>query len=241
MKKLIAILLALACVFSLAACSVGGNGDLDQTPANESEEQALLDALSELIRTSEPNKSTVTTETGTKDIVLYSEMITQKGMLGDKEASLYTYEYETLNDLGDKNLKTVHFESKEYVNDPNLGLRVDGGTWESNASNFVRKIQPYRMTLDAAYIKDLRTDKEETKFSFSVPQDYVSDIFTNFDAKTLATINSDVSVYIETDGASVLSIQIEYAMKSNVAQLKNPTVKIVATYDYHIQPITLLK
>lgn len=245
MKKLIAILLVAACMLAMVACggSGSGNGVTDPnetpvTPSSTADAQKVLDALAELIRTSIPTQSKVSTVTGTADINLKSELTITMGELSGKEAALYVHEYETFNDLGAKEAKTLTVETQEYVE--NMGLRVNGGSWESNQPNFVRRLQPYRMSLDAEVIKSLRTNEDETIVSFVVPRENTGDVFTNFDEKTIASMISDVSVRIETDGSSVTAIEIVYNSKS-VPNMSNPKVEIKAEYSYDLQSITLLK
>ena len=245
MKKLIAILLVLACMLAMGACSLGngaGNGvtppdETPITPSSNDEVQKILDELSELIRTSTPSQSKVTTVTGTKDVSLESELTITMGELSGKEAALYVHEYEEFNDLGATEIKTVTRETKEYVE--GMGLRIDGGVWEDQP-NFVRRLTPYRMNLDAEILQSVRTNEDNTVVSFIVPLESASDVFNNFDAKTIASMTSDIAVRIETDGSSVTAMNITYDMKS-VTNMENPTVEIKAHYSYDLQSITLLK
>lgn len=238
MKKLIAILLVLASMLALGSCGATNQNEPSLTPpATNLEAQEILDTLAELIRTSTPTQSKVSTLTGTENINLKSDLTITMGELSGKEAALYVHEYESFNELGAQEAKTLTVETKEYVE--GMGLRIDGGMWEREQSSFVRRITPYRMALDAETVQSLRTNEEKTEFSFVVPMDNASDVFTNFDGKTLATIASDISVRVETDGTAVTMISIEYGMKS-VANMENPTVKITALYSYDLQSITLL-
>lgn len=240
MKKLIAILLALACTLALFACSAppaGGNDGL--TPPADAEVQDILDALSELIRTSTPTQSKVTTVTGNADINLKSDLTITMGELSGKTAALYVHEYESLNDVGATVAKTKVVETKEYVD--GMGLRIDGGLWEIDQPSFVRRLTPYRINLsDGTLIKSVRASDDGMIVSFTVPMDNASEIFTSFDAKTIASMTSDISVRIETDGSSVTAMSIVYDTKS-VTNMANPTVEIKAQYSYDLQSITLLK
>lgn len=242
MKKTVAILLVLACVFALGACSGSGtqtpNTPPLAPPASTSSAQDSLDTLADLIRTSAPTQSMVTTVTGTKDVNLKSELTITMGELSGKEAALYVHEYESFNDLGSKDAKTLTVETKEYVD--GMGLRIDGGLWEPDQGNFVRKIVPYRLTLDATVVKSLLVNADITEATFVVPLENATDVFTSFDSKTIASMTSDISVTIKTDGTAVTLMALEYSIKS-VAGMENPTVKVVAEYSYDLQSITLLK
>ena len=242
MKKLIAILLALACMFAVCACSTppagGNNNNPSLKPPADTSAQEILDALSELIRTSTPTQSQVSTVTGNADINLKSDLTITMGELSGKTAALYVHEYETLNDIGSDVAKSLIVETKEYVD--GMGLRIDGGIWETEESSFVRRITPYRMNLDNTLIKSLLVSEDGLVVSFIVPMDNAADVFTSFDAKAIASMTSDISVRIETDGSSVTYMGIEYATKS-VTNMANPVVTIKAQYSYDLQRITLLK
>ena len=239
MKKLIAILLALACMLAVCACSAppaGGNEGLN--PPADAEVQDVLDALSELIRTSTPTQSKVSTLTGNADINLKSDLTITMGELSGKTAALYVHEYETLNDVGATEAKTKVVETKEYVD--GMGLRIDGGLWETDQPSFVRRLTPYRMNLDGTLIKSVRTSDDGMIITFTVPMDNASDVFTSFDAKTIASMTSDISVRIETDGSAVTCMEIAYDTKG-VTNMTNSKVEIKAQYSYDLQSITLIK
>ncbi len=242
MKKLIAILLVLACMFALAACGGGTSNTpgTSLTPPAANETQDILDALSDLIRTSVPTQSKVNTVTGTADINLKSETVITMGELSGKEAALYVHEEEVLNDLGATEAKSLVVETMEFVD--GMGLRVNaasGGVWEPDGASFVRRITPYRMELDATLIKSLLVNEDRTEFSFVIPLDNASDVLTGIDSKTTTSMLSDISVTIKTDGSAVTYMELNYSTK-NVSHFENPTVKVVAEYSYDLQSITLL-
>lgn len=242
MKKLIAILLVLACMFALAACGGGAsNAPAPLTPPAANETQDILDALSDLIKTSVPTQSKVNTVTGTADVNLKSETVITMGELSGKEAALYVHEEEVFNDLGATEAKSLVVETMEFVD--GMGLRVNaakGGAWEAEGLNFVRRIMPYRMELDATLIKSLLVNEDKTEFSFVIPQDNASDVLTGIDSKTIASMLSDISVTIKTDGSAVTYMELNYSTKS-APNFENPAVKIVAEYSYDLQSITLLR
>lgn len=242
MKKLIAILLVLASMLVMGACSFPVNPPVNNPPANNppaaSDAQAALDALVELIIASAPTQSKVSTLTGSKDINLKSELTITMGELSGKEAALYVHEYESLNDVGGDVAITRTVETQEYVK--GMGLRIDGGIWETEQPSFVKKLMPYRMNLETKYIKSLSMNEDKTEFSFIIPMDNASDVLTRFDAKTIASINSDISVEIKTDGSSVTFIGLVYSTKT-INNLESPKVEVKAEYSYDLQSITLLK
>ena len=241
MKKLIAILLVAACMLVMASCGMGG-GAGTQPPVDNTETQKVLDTLTEQIRKSSPTKSEVTTLVGNDDISLSSKETAVKGELSGKEASLWTREYETLNDLGvDSAAKKLVTEREEYVE--GWGVRVDGGKWE-DLPNSIRQIRPYRINLDASLIQGFHVNEDKTSYSFAVPFKNVAAVLTGMDEDAIASITSDVSVVIETDGAAVTRISLSYDMKSialdTTTKMENCKVTLDAIYSYDLQSITLI-
>jgi hypothetical protein len=239
MKKLIAILLVAASMLVMASCSMGGG---EQPPVSNTETQKTLDALTELIRKSSPTKSEVTTVVGNADISLNSKETAVRGEVSGKEASLWAREYETLNDLGAESAaKTLVTEREEYVE--GMGVRVDGGRWE-DLPNPIRQIRPYRINLDASLIQGFSVNEDKTAFSFAVPFKNVAAVLTGMDKSAVASITTDVSVVIETDGAAVTRISLSYDMKSITldanSKMENCKVTLDAIYSYDLQSITLI-
>ena len=238
MKKLISILLVLACMLVMASCDMGGGGT--QPPA---ETQGVLDVLAQKIKDSSPAKSVVTTEVGNADISLTSKETTQKGTLIDgSDASVWEREYETLNDLGaGTDVKKIVTEKEEFV----AGMiRTNGGKWESYPTNPVRQIRPYRINLDASLIRDLAVTENETVYAFVIPQANVASVLTDMDADAIAAIQSDVSVVIEVKNAGMVTgISFSYKMK-NVSvdastTLENCNVTLVAEYSYDLPILSI--
>ena len=241
MKKLIAILLVVACMLVMASCSMPDSGALDDilNPSSGADTQKVLDDLSALIRKSSPSKSEVSTAVGNADVSLNSKETTVMGEVSGKTASLYVKEYETLNDLGAASTsKTLITEREEFVD--GYGVRVDGGAWE-DIPNPIRAIIPYRINLDASLIQGFKVNADKTSYEFAVPLKNVATVLSGID---VSTIISDVAVVIETDGAAVTRIGLSYAMKDIAldasSKMTNCKVSIDARYSYDLQSITLV-
>ncbi|MBQ8269438.1 MAG: hypothetical protein IJZ24_07180 [Clostridia bacterium] len=242
MKKLISILLVIACMLVMASCEMGGG---EQPPVDNTETQKVLDTLSEQIKKSAPSKSVVETVVGNELISLSSKETVVKGEVSGKEASLWEREYEALNDLGaDSAVKKLVTEREEYVE--GMGIRTNGGVWE-DFPNPIRQIRPYRINLDAALIQGFyagETDKGSPSYSFVVLNKNIAAVLTGMDADALASITSDVSVVIETDSVNVTRISLTYDMKSVALngdnKLEDCKATLDAVYSYDLQSITLI-
>ncbi|MBQ7407129.1 MAG: hypothetical protein IJW11_05160 [Clostridia bacterium] len=242
MKKLIAILLVIACMLVMASCDMGGG----EQPVDNTETQKVLDTLSEQIKKSAPSKSVVDTVVGNELISLSSTETVVKGEVSGKDASLWERQYEALNDLGaDSAVKKLVTEREEYVE--GMGIRTNGGVWE-DFPNPIRQIRPYRINLDAALIQGFsagETDEGSPSYEFVVPNKNIAAVLTGMDADALASITSDVSVVIETDGVNVTRISLTYDMKSVALngdnKLEDCKATLDAVYSYGLQSITIEK
>ena len=241
MKKLIAILLVIACMLVMASCDMGGG----EQPVDNTETQKVLDTLSEQIKKSAPSKSVVDTVVGNELISLSSTETVVKGEVSGLDASLWERQYEALNDLGaDSAVKKLVTEREEYVE--GMGIRTNGGVWE-DFPNPIRQIRPYRINLDAALIQGFsagETDEGSPSYEFVVPNKNIAAVLTGMDADALASITSDVSVVIETDGVNVTRISLTYDMKSVALngdnKLEDCKATLDAVYSYDLQSITLI-
>lgn len=242
MKKLIAILLVIACMLVMASCDMGGG----EQPVDNTETQKVLDTLSEQIKKSAPSKSVVDTVVGNELISLSSTETVVKGEVSGLDASLWERQYEALNDLGaDSAVKKLVTEREEYVE--GMGIRTNGGVWE-DFPNPIRQIRPYRINLDAALIQGFsagETDEGSPSYEFVVPNKNIAAVLTGMDADALASITSDVSVVIETDGVNVTRISLTYDMKSVALngdnKLEDCKATLDAVYSYGLQSITIEK
>ena len=242
MKKLIAILLVIACMLVMASCDMGGG----EQPVDNTETQKVLDTLSEQIKKSAPSKSVVETVVGNELISLSSTETVVKGEVSGKDASLWERQYEALNDLGaDSAVKKLVTEREEYVE--GMGIRTNGGVWE-DFPNPIRQIRPYRINLDAALIQGFsaeETGEESYSYEFVVPNKNIAAVLTGMDADALASITSDVSVVIETAAGNVTRISLTYDMKSVALngdnKLEDCKATLDAVYSYGLQSITIEK
>lgn len=240
MKKLIAILLVLACMLAIASCGANGgttppagDGGNTEQPSTDAEAQKILDDLTTMIRDSRPTKSVTTTRTGSDDVHLDSEIIIVKGELSGKEAGTYKKTYETFNEVGAKDAKTVTVETKEYLE--GKGVRENRGDWV-DMDSFLKRIQPYRPNLDTAFIEGFSYNKDKTTFEFVILNENLSYVLTNMD---VSNIVNDVTVVIETDGAAVTRIALNYDMRT-VANMEKPHVTVEALYSYNLESVELI-
>lgn len=221
MKKIIAILLALSCVFALASC--GGND---------------VDAVGEMFKNSKPTKTVITTSQAFGNTVLSGNYVMQTGLVDGKAATVYTATYQELLSVeegGASNLVqgdiVTRTETREYLE--GKGVRENGGSWNKSGENFALETGPVSLNLSSEYIKTFTYENHLLRCAVAAAN--------TAEVLGLAEdLSTDVSIEIVDDGASVTSVVISYAIPADAASgVDETTVSIKAEYYYDLQKIEI--
>ena len=221
MKKIIAILLALSCVFALASC--GGND---------------VDAVGEMFKNSKPTKTVITTSQAFGNTVLSGNYVMQTGLIDGKAATVYTATYQELLSVeegGASNLVqgdiVTRTETREYLE--GKGVRENGGSWNKSGENFALETGPVSLNLSSEYIKTFTYESHLLRCAVAAAN--------TAEVLGLAEdLSTDVSIEIVDDGASVTSVVISYAIPADAASsVDETTVSIKAEYYYDLQKIEI--
>ncbi len=228
MKKVISVILILACVLMATSC-LGGT-----TSSEVSKVANMYDA-------SEPTRI-YTTSTQTFDGKTLSSASTLTiGKIDGAYASVYISEWDAFADV------ETDYESvspivrktltKEYVE--GKGLRINalsGGSWDADGEDFVRSEYAVEINLhggvtDAVY--------ENHKLTFTVPSE-------NTEAVLGTEIDADVLGEICDEGAVITSIKLTYTIdesydSENDITIPETVVEVYAEYSYDRQSISLVK
>lgn len=208
MKKIIALVLAVCCVCSLASCKLFKKDDGEKVSAVDTEAvaavQAKLDAAA-------PETANITVE-------LDSEIDTLKGSyfvtynLEDGSATV-VYTYEKFNEIGTDGFKqTVGPNTVSVTADGILSEEING-TGAVEALTFDINLDPDKL-ISASYNAGILTAKVKASFTKAVIG---------------VAIASDVEVMIATTELGIASITISYDTSAG-------PVEIVATYTYYVAP-----
>ena len=241
MKKIIALILALACMLALASC--GEDPEPEKTP-----EEIAIEATLACYAASAPTK--IVTKTS-RDFDGYyklnGEDILVTGKIDGKIATVRTYTYDKFRTIeagsGANVLENIYQEtgSEEYLEDK--GYRVDGGKWMDDGLNFA----PTAGSISVAITKDNITDityteaKYNNVLSFTVPEDKVDEVFgVDEDEDSYFDHESDIKVTITNNGAVITSIVIEYEIEAD-EEIPGQAVSIITNYTYELETVTLVK
>lgn len=226
MKKIIAVILALASMLVLFSCN--------QNTVPEEDTRTDLQKVTDYYAASCPTKCEVnyTYDLSGKTATGKSTLVT--GKIAGKIATVYTYEFEKMASISDDATSAVTKEtgSKEYLEDK--GVRTNAsGKWAKDGTNFAPTLGSIAINLDAAIIKEY-TYKNNT-LTFVVAADDTATILGEENA-----VNADVTVTIVDDGAVVTGITLDYTLPKT-SRVDKTHVTYVTVYSYDLQTVELLK
>ena len=243
MKKIIALILALCCVFAISSC-----GFIDGLFGNDDEEVDGIAVFKQLYSVSEPTKVVTNYTTLIGGVTLKGNSTLATGAINNgKTATVLTYSYEVLQSVQSGATEVVTpimgdpvTGSREYVE--GRGERIDGGAWDAEGQDFAPKAGSIAINLDETKLTDCTysASGDIKTLSFTVLAENVEAVF-GADSE----ISSDVTVVITANAAVVTGISISYTeiIESEDEDVEYPTASVTITtvYTYDIEEITLVK
>ncbi len=250
MKKIIAIFLMLACVFSMASCNLfnkdkgNGDGGKDNTDA--------LAVYVNMYASSVPTKSVTTiTEAYEKNTLVSVHSLTT-GQVDGKKATRLESNVQTLNDISlddanKLNLNPINEQKSSQWYWEGKGVSYNKGrTWDASGVDFAPVAGSIAINLDASNFESINYNKEggvET-LVLEVEADKMNSVFGNFMYEG-QTFGYDSKVTIVAAGGRISSILIEYTIESyeigemeTEVEIKQIDMSIKVEYSYDLQEIT---
>ena len=181
MKKIISLLLALACVFAIVSC---GGGEATAS-------------VEDIVNNSKPTKvTTMVSYVGAK--TLNGKFINTI----DGEKSIYEYNFEKLSTVAEMNKDSVKtIAGKIYYKDGQVSMN-EGDSWESSA---VTEVVDFKLKLDPRNFKTYNYTADGNSVNATIAPDKVALVL----GVNISTA-SDVSVNIVTNGKFLNRITIAY-------------------------------
>ncbi len=240
MKRIICLLLVLACSFALFAC-----GDEELTGAQKT---ALYYKNSLPTKVATTSTQTLVDKAGTTVATLYGTYELKTGAVAGKMATVQKYEQDYMRTVAEgANAAIVgpiatDSGSLEYLE--GYGRRINGGFWDANGLNFGPTAGSIAINLEDSLLKDVKYtegDNGTNTLTFTVPNANIASVFgakEDDDTQSILTASSDVEVTITNDGALINSITISYSIE---ATRYYPERRVVMTteYEYGVQRIDL--
>ena len=244
MKKIVALILSLVFVLSLASCGddpctehvdADSNGICDVCEATvEPTAQAFnTDAIAQMYADSLPTKVVTTTKQVIGDNELNSRSVLTTGKVNGKLTAVYEYVGEELNEVSDSDtvpplIKEVR-ESKIYHDGK---ISENGGAWKKGF-NFAPLKGDIAINLDEENLIDLAYDEATSTLTFKVSAENVALVFGEE-----VEIESEISVSIVNDGAVITGISLTYTIEGT-KEYPETVVTVDTVYTYDLEEITL--
>ena len=237
MKKIIALILTLCCVFSFAAC---GN---DETASDGIAEFTAMYAVSA------PTKVATTYSVKLGNVNVSGTSVLTAGTLNDgSSATVLVYDYSELDTISNgageviTPISTKSSGSREFVE--GKGERVDGGSWDPNGFNFAPTAGSLGISLSKETVKNptYSVNGKTHTLSFTVEEANTGAVFgPDYE------IFGDATVVITADGAVITGITVSYKIpivpEDEDEELVYPDaeVSISTQYTYVLERVTLTK
>ena len=242
MKKIIAMILALACVFAVSSC---GEEEVEKTP-----EEIAIETVLSYRAASVPTRVQTNTERvyGENYYVLKGETILETGKTADGLViTVQTSKQDKLR-LVEEGADSVVVEpiyteetSEEFLE--GSGRRTNGKKWVDgpNFAPSADSIMPFNLQFDKLTDVTYTTAKYSNVLSFTVAEDVAAEVFgANEDDECILDNESDIKVTITDNGAVIIGITIEYTVEED-DDFPGQTVVIDTVYGYELQAPKLVK
>lgn len=226
MKKILSLIIVLACALSLFACGGGngGNGDLTD-----------IQAINKMYSVSCPTKIETTstqliegrTLTGTETIIA--------GKIDGKDAAVYEYSYEQFAAIEDASSSPIVTTQRRTEYLEGYGTRNNGGSWNAEGADFSPKNGSIAIVLTDETVENETLSEDGKTFTCTVKAENTAAVFG--EARAVA---ADVSVTITTNGTVVTGVVLTYNVAAT-ASTPAVAVTITTNYSYDIEAITLTK
>ena len=239
MKKIICLLLVLACSFAMFAC-----GKEEELTGAQKTAQFYENSLPTKVVTT--STQSIINDSGVAVQTLNGKYELVTGTIAGKLATVQTYEQDYLREVADGANAVVvgpiatEKGSLEYLED--YGRRTNGGAWDPNGLNFGPTAGSIAINLDESLLQNVKYTEGENginTLTFTVPNANIAAVFgADSDDVALLTASSDVEVTITNNGAFVQSIAISYSIEGT-RYYPERQITMITEYAYDVQDVEL--
>ncbi len=233
MKKILALMLIAASLFTFVAC-IGKNSNSD------------LAKFEEYFEASVPTKSETTIKNSYSGNTFEGKIILTTGTVDGKAASKLESRVATLRDLEDLNLNPYKTSSENIWYLEGKGISENKGRkWDPEGENFAPVEGSISINLKAKNFEEINYDAEKETVTLTVAAENAKSVLEDLIEED-REFNYPVTITISAAGGRIASIEIEYVIESYVVgdigsevEVEDVKVTIKTNYSYDIQDITL--
>ena len=227
MKKIISLIVMVACILGLVACG-GGGSDID--PAKDP-----IAAINRMYSVSCPTKIEGTAERKIGDRVYESTEMIIVGKVDGKDAAVYESSYEELASIeeGAETPIVTRVTRVEYLE--GKGTRTNGGNWDAEGKSFAPTNGSIAINITSETVSNAAFSEDGKTFTCTVKAANTAAVFGEGEG-----IASDVSVTITTNGTQVTAVEMSWQV---AATEETPAVEVTVrtVYSYDLEVISLQK
>ena len=246
MKKLIALLLALVCVFSMVACN--GNGDGGDGGNGDVNTADILKIYGEYLAASVPTKSEITSTTTENQNVLVSTVTLTTGKVGQNAASQFVSKIQTFNAIenGMLNLVDESISNEWYLEGKGVSTNK-GRSWDSEGKDFAPIAGSLQLNLAEENFTSVTYNKDKGELVLVCPAETSANVIgyylpNNYDHAYETTVT------LTAFGDRITGIKIAYTLQDvtfsdefdspeSWIEIGEIFVEIDAVYSYGLQTI----
>lgn len=244
MKKIIAVILLMACVVGATSCS------LFDRINNKKQNASIIENYQNMFAISIPTKAeTVVTET-MSSVVLESVVTITTGTVDGKKASVVTTNIQSLNDIDvdkfrDLSLNLIAETSNVRWYYEGMGTSTNRGkTWDSEGVDFAPKAGSITLNLDASVMENIeyKADGNTEYLTFDVSKANAAKVLGDY---VESSFKYDCNVKITASGGRISGVEISYSIESHelgdmdaYVEVEQIDMVVKASYSYDLQEIT---
>ncbi len=220
MKKFGAILLVLACVFTMFSCG----------------SDSTVEKVSKMFNSVAPTKVVAVTTEALGDTVLTSSSTFLSGRVGGKAAATYEFTEMRLRDIeegsGDQEMLPWYEVKGLYEYHEDKGVRIDGGKWQDDMYNFSPTVGSVELNIEKKFIKDAEEDETARTIKFTV-------LAANTEAVFGVALECDVAVTVTHDGSAVTGLELNYTVPASGKNHPDIVTCVSVRYSYDVEQIDI--
>lgn len=240
MKKIIALVLALCCIFAIVSCN-GNSGNVDEATS------AKLAEVLQMFDDSIPTRAETKTTEKIGNVVLESTALLATGMMADgTKASLYEGSFQSLREVGNSlEMKVEQPESKWYIE--GKGVSTDKGiTFDAEAGDFAPTEGFIKLAISDSMISEAKWNEEDSTLTLTVTQEHATNVVAAY-LEEGQTIDSDIVITIVTAGGRITGLKLEFSTPTHTVnvgedggtlEIPSTSVTIDTKYIYGLQTIS---
>ena len=250
MKKLLALLLALTCILSIASCAGNNNGN-NNGDGNELTTAELLQLYGNYLAVSAPTKSDVTTTTTESNNVLVSTAVLKSGKVGDKAAATFETTTQTFASIesGIPTLVNEDAYAEWYLEGKGTSSGKPsqvGRRWDSEGTNFAPVVGVLQLDLTEANFTSVTYDKAKGELVLVCSADTAAGVIGYYLPADYEHL-FETTVTLTAFGDKITGIKISYSIGhrdigddiDSSVYIEDTTVEIDAVYSYGLQTIDM--